>query len=121
MRQPVGEMYGQSQLRIAMEARWEARGAARLRIAAVGPDRKPGCDLAPVSEPRPNGVGGKIISLDPRRNAVEAGNLRDLGRERLGHKVVFDIPPEGVEPDLGRVELHRPRRKERSRVVDEAQ
>ena len=121
MRQSVGEMRRQRGLRIAMDARREACGAARLRIPAVGADRKPGHDLAPVPEPRPDGVGGKFVRLDPRGDALDAGNLRDLGRERLGHKVVFDIPPEGVEPDLGRVELHRPRRKERSRVVDEAQ
>ena len=104
-----------------MEARFEPGGASRFRIAAVGADDKPGRDLAPVSEPRPNGVGGKIVSLHPGRDALDACNLRDRGRERLGHKVVFDIPPEGVEPDLGRVELDRPGRKERSRVVDEAQ
>ena len=99
------------------------RPAARraFEVPAVGPDRQPGHDLAPVSEPRTDRVGGKFVCLDPRRSALEAGNLRDLGRERLGHKVVLNIPPEGVETNLGRVEFHRPRRKERSRVVDEAQ
>ncbi len=104
-----------------MKARFEPSGAPRFRIPPVGADRKPGRDHAPVSEARPDGVGGEIVSRHPSRDALDAGNLRDRGRERLGHKVVFDIPPEGVEPDLGRVELDRPRRKEPSRVVDEAQ
>ena len=104
-----------------MKARFEPGGAPRLRIPAVGADDKPGRDLAPVFERRPDGVGGEIVSLHPGRDALDAGDLRDLGRERLGHQVVFDVPPEGVEPDLGRVELDRPRRKEPSRVVDEAQ
>ncbi len=42
----------------------------------------------------------KIVSRDPGRDALDAGNLRDRGRQRLGHKVVFDVPPEGFEPDL---------------------
>ena len=92
-----------------------------FEIPAVGADREPGGDRAPVFEPRPNGVGAEIVSLDPRRDALDAGSLRDTGRERLGHPVVFDIPAEGVEPDLRRVELDRPRRKQRSGVVDEAQ
>ena len=85
MRQSMGEMHGQSGLRIAMNARFEARGAARLRIPAVSADREPGCDLAPICEPRPDGVGAEIVGLDPDRNALDAGNLRDIGRERLGH------------------------------------
>ena len=104
-----------------MDARFEPGGAPRLRIPAVGPDRQPSHDLAPVSEPGTDRVGGEFVCLDPAGDALDTGDLSDPGRQRLGHQVVFDIPPEGVEADLGRVELHRPRRKQRSRVVDEAQ
>ena len=104
-----------------MDARFEPGGAPRPRIPPVGADRKPGRDDAPVFKRRPDGVGGKIVSLHPSRDALDACNLCDSGRKRLGHPVIFDIPAERVEPDLGRVELNRARWKQRSAVVDETQ
>ncbi len=121
MRQSVGEMRGQRGLRIAMNARFEPGGAARFRIAAVGADGEPGGDQASIFKARSDGVGAEIVSLDPCRDALDAGDLRGAGRERLGHSVVFDIPAKGVEPDLRRAELDRTGRKQRSAVVDEAQ
>ena len=47
--------------------------------------------------------------------------MSELGGEHLGHPVVFDIPAERVEPDFCSVKFDRTRRKERARVVDEAQ
>ncbi len=104
-----------------MDARFEPRGAPRPRIPAVGADRKPGRDDAPVFESRSDGVGGKIVSLHPSRGALDACHLRDSGRKRLGHPVIFDIPAEGVEPDFRGVELDWPRRKQGSAIIDEAQ
>ena len=61
-----------------MEARFEPGGAPRLRIAAVGADREPGRDRAPVLEPRPDGVGGELVSRDPGRDALDAGQPERL-------------------------------------------
>ena len=57
-----------------MDARREASGAPHLRFPAVRSDRKPGHDLAPVSEPRTDRVRGKFVCLNARRNALDAGN-----------------------------------------------
>ena len=95
--------------RRAFESRPSAPIASRAAIAR------------PSSKLRPDGVGGEIVSRDPGRDALDAGDLSDPRPERLGHQIVFDIPSERVEPDFRRVELDRTRRKQRPRVVDEAQ
>ena len=107
----MGQVHGQRALRIAVDARFEPGGAPRARIPAVGADRKPGRDDAPVFKTRPDGVGAEIISSDPRRDPLDAWILRDRSPERLRHKVVFDVTPERVEPDFRGVKLDRTRRK----------
>ena len=82
---------------------------------------EPGRDRASVFQPRPHRVGGEVIGGDAAGDALDAGSATDLGRERFGHPVVFDIPAERVEPDFRRVEFDRAGRKERSGVVDKAQ
>ena len=119
--QPVGEKRGQRALAIAMHTRLEPGGAACFRIPAVGADGEPGRDRACVFQPRPDGLGAEPVSGDPAGDALETGSASDLRRERFGHPVVFDVPAERVEPDFRGVELDRARRKERARIVDEAQ
>ena len=121
MRQSMGEMRRQRALRIAMNPRFEPGGAPRSRSPPIGADREAGGNQASVFKPRPNGVGAEIIGGDPGRDAFKSRKSSDLGGERLGHSVVFDIPTERVEINLRRVELDRTRRKQRSRVVDETQ
>ena len=90
-----------------MDARFKPSVAPRFRIAPVGADRQPGRDDASVFEPRPDGVGAEIISLNPGRNALDAARLSDRGADGLGHPVVLDVPAERVEPDFRRQKFNR--------------
>ena len=78
-----------------------------LELAPVGADRQPGRDDASVFEPRPDGVGAEIISLNPGRNALDAARLSDRGADGFGHPVVFDVPAERVEADFRRQKFNR--------------
>src|SRR5262249_50226245 len=107
--------------RIAMNPGFEPGRAPRSRSAAVGPDSEAGGNWASVFKLRMNGLGAEFISGDPRRNAFKTRKSSDLGRERLGHSVVCDVPTKCVEINLRRMELDRTRRKQSPRVIDEAQ
>ena len=81
-----------------MDARCETRGAPRLRIPAVGADRKPGRDLAPVSEPRPDRLGGKIVSRNPRRDALDAGICATLAASASAIRSFSIFQPKASSP-----------------------
>ena len=121
MRQSMGELRRQRGLRITMNPSSEPGGAARFRIPTIGADREAGRNQASVFKLRPNGVAAESISGDPRRDAFKTRKSSDLAGERPGHSVVFDIPTKRAETNLRCMELDRTRRKQRARVIDEAQ
>ena len=92
-----------------------------MRVPAVGADNEPGRDRASAPELGTHSVGVERVGRDCVSEALDAGSALNLRPERFPHAIVLDIPAERVEADFRRMELDRARRKERSRVIDEAE
>ena len=119
MRQAVAEEHGQRALGIAMDADAQIRRLPRRRAASVGADDEPRPDPAPIGEGRERGRTREIVARD-RRLVTRDGRVRRRQRPQFPrHRVVLDVPSEGVETDFLAAKLDRTGRKQRAGIVDE--